>query len=217
VFFFIKITQKIWNIAHLTSYKHGIAVTILLPNEMVCIETTSIYPITEETLPTNPYCSLEDFLMRKLILTVASVCVLSMSTGCAFSSNTPVTGFLFTSAKGATGATANPVGAKSGESCSTSILGIIGIGDGSVASAAKAGGIKKVATVDSDNFAVLGIFAKNCTVVTGELEKPIKGHAENSVSLDVCACDPMYPRRQGGLHLGYESFLSHCISSVFCF
>jgi predicted nucleic acid-binding protein len=44
----------------------------------------------------------------------------------------------------------------------------VGIGDASIASAAKEGGITKISTVDSDNFSVLGIYATNCTIVTGE-------------------------------------------------
>ncbi len=91
-----------------------------------------------------------------------------LSTGCAMSMNAPVTGGAFLGAKGATAATSNPVGGKSGQSCAMSILGVIGLGDASIASAAKAGGITKVATVDSDNFSLLGLYAKNCTVVTGE-------------------------------------------------
>jgi Zn-dependent alcohol dehydrogenase len=94
--------------------------------------------------------------------------LLSLSTGCAMSNSSPVTGGLYTGAKGATGATSNPLGPKSGQSCASSILGVVGIGDASIASAAKAGGISKVAAVDSDNFSILGIYAKNCTVVTGE-------------------------------------------------
>lgn len=91
-----------------------------------------------------------------------------LATGCAMSSNAPVTGSIYLGAKGATAATSNPVGAKTGESCATSYLGVIGLGDASVASAAKAGGITKIGSVSSDNKGILGVYAKNCTVVTGE-------------------------------------------------
>jgi hypothetical protein len=94
--------------------------------------------------------------------------LLSLSTGCAMSFNSPVTGGLYTGAKGATAATSNTLGARTGQACAMSILGVVGLGDASIASAAKAGGITKVAAVDSDNFSVLGVYAKNCTVVTGE-------------------------------------------------
>ena len=91
-----------------------------------------------------------------------------LTSGCAMSMGTPVTGFLYQGAKGTIGATSNPIGGKSGESCASSILGIIGTGDASAAAAAKAGGISKISTVDNSNFAILGIYAKNCTMVTGE-------------------------------------------------
>lgn len=104
-------------------------------------------------------------MIRKLITLAA---LTTLSTGCAMSMNNPVTGTIYSGTQGATAATSNPIGAKTGESCAMSILGVVGLGDASIASAAKAGGVTKVSTVDSDNFQVLGVYAKNCTVVTGE-------------------------------------------------
>lgn len=92
----------------------------------------------------------------------------ALSTGCAMSMNNPVTGAIYQGTKGGTTATSNAIGGKTGKSCASSILGVVGIGDSSIASAAKAGGVTKVATVDSENFGILGIYATNCTVVTGE-------------------------------------------------
>jgi len=104
-------------------------------------------------------------MIRKL----SAIAILAtLSTGCAMSTNVPVSGYLYQGAKGATAATSNALGGRTGESCASSILGVVGIGDASIASAAKAGGITKIASVDSDNFGVLGIYAKNCTIVTGE-------------------------------------------------
>jgi len=105
--------------------------------------------------------------MTKYTLLVGGLLAVALS-GCAMSASAPVSGFVYQGAKGTYGASGSPVTAKTGESCASSILGIIGTGDASAASAAKAGGITKIATVDSDNFGVLGIYAKNCTVVTGE-------------------------------------------------
>jgi len=104
-------------------------------------------------------------MIRKLI-TLAALAFLS--SGCAMSMANPVTGFLYSGTQGTTAATGNPIGAKTGESCAMSILGAVGLGDASAAAAAKAGGITKISTVDSDNFVILGVYAKNCTVVTGE-------------------------------------------------
>mgnify|MGYP000846665044 CR=1 FL=1 len=98
----------------------------------------------------------------------ALVILAAFSTGCAMSMNMPVTGSIYQGTNGATAATSNTLGGKTGKSCASSILGVVGLGDASIASAAKAGGITKIAAVDSENFGVLGIYATNCTVVTGE-------------------------------------------------
>lgn len=103
--------------------------------------------------------------MNKKIAAIAMI--MGLCSGCAASANAPVTGGLYLGAKGATNATSNDVGAKTGESCATSYLGIIGLGDASIAAAAKAGGVSKISSVDSDNMAILGLYAKNCTVVSG--------------------------------------------------
>jgi hypothetical protein len=104
-------------------------------------------------------------MIRKLIALAA---LATLSTGCAMSMSNPVTGAIYQGTQGVTAVTASPIGAKTGESCAMSILGVVGLGDASSVAAAKAGGITKISTVDSDNFGILGIYAKNCTVVTGE-------------------------------------------------
>ena len=104
-------------------------------------------------------------MIRKIL--ALSLVSMSLSGCAAMSANSPVSGFAYTSAKGATAVTSNDIGAKTGTSCATSILGIVGLGDSSIASAAKAGSITKVSTVDSENTVILGVWAKNCTVVTG--------------------------------------------------
>jgi hypothetical protein len=63
---------------------------------------------------------------------------------------------------------ANIASTKTGQACSSSILGIVTTGDASVPTAAKAGGIKKIASVDNTFMQVLGVYAQYCTVVTGE-------------------------------------------------
>lgn len=62
----------------------------------------------------------------------------------------------------------NAVGMKQGESCASAVLGIIATGDASVATAAKAAGITKVASVDGQNTNILGIYSSYCVIVTGE-------------------------------------------------
>jgi hypothetical protein len=103
-------------------------------------------------------------MIRKVLLLPLSIVLTS---GCAMSANSPVTGSLYTGAKGATAATSNDVGTKTGQACAMSIVGAVALGDASIAAAAKAGGITKISSVDSDNFGILGVYAKNCTVVSG--------------------------------------------------
>lgn len=99
---------------------------------------------------------------------VALGTVVGFLSGCAMSMNTPVSGFIYTEAKGAINASANDLGSKIGTSCASSILGWVGMGDASISAAANEGKITKISSVDSDNFNVLGLYAKNCTIVRGE-------------------------------------------------
>ena len=65
-------------------------------------------------------------------------------------------------------ATDHPVGSKMGQACAMAILGLVAWGDASVVTAAKNGGISKVATVDKKLFNILGVYSTHCTVVSGE-------------------------------------------------
>lgn len=60
------------------------------------------------------------------------------------------------------------IGSKMGKACSTSILGLVSMGDSSIATAAKNGGISKVSTVDTEFETVLGVYGEYCMVVRGE-------------------------------------------------
>jgi hypothetical protein len=89
-------------------------------------------------------------------------------TGCAYPWASPLLGGVYTGVEANQAATANPVGAKRGEACAISILGLIAIGDASAATAARNANITKIGLVDSDMMGVLGLFARHCTVVHGE-------------------------------------------------
>lgn len=56
---------------------------------------------------------------------------------------------------------------RSGEACSTNILGIIATGDSSVEAAKRDGRIKNVSYADTSYLNILGIFQKGCTIVKG--------------------------------------------------
>ena len=67
----------------------------------------------------------------------------------------------------------DPIGAtaeaspKFGEACGVNILGIYAGGDMSIEKAKYQGSITKVSTVNTSVFSFFGLFAKRCTIVTG--------------------------------------------------
>lgn len=108
--------------------------------------------------------------MRTLKVLAAVIGFAFVLGGCAAGPGHVPNGFFFTSTKGP-GDTGyrKAKAAKTGQSCGSNILGVVGLGDTSIDSAKKAGGIKKVATVDFETFSVLGaMYTKVCTNVTGD-------------------------------------------------
>ena len=101
-------------------------------------------------------------LFRLLI----SCALLSTLGGCAMAA-APVSGFIYTETQYGDQATGESVGMKSGQACSTSILGAVALGDATVDAAAKAGGISKVSHVDHTSKSIIGVYAEFCTVVYG--------------------------------------------------
>ncbi|GBF49697.1 hypothetical protein LPTSP4_12130 [Leptospira ryugenii] len=63
---------------------------------------------------------------------------------------------------------ANDSTKKMGEACGYNVLGFYSFGDISTKKAMENGGIKKVSVVDRHTFAILTLFAKVCTEVSGE-------------------------------------------------
>jgi hypothetical protein len=105
--------------------------------------------------------------LNKLVLAVA-VCV--AMTGCAMASggNGAAMGTIYTAYKMGGNIGSGGAGSKTGQACATSILGVVALGDATVATAKAAGGITNVSHVDHDNFGVLGVYAKTCTIVVGD-------------------------------------------------
>ena len=60
------------------------------------------------------------------------------------------------------------VSVKKGESCAMSILGLLAIGDASIDTARRAGGIRSISSVDEQYTNVIGIYASKCTIVRGK-------------------------------------------------
>lgn len=105
--------------------------------------------------------------LNKVVLAAA----LSVSvTGCAMATggNGGVMGTIYTAYKMGGNIGSGGAGSKTGQACATSILGVVALGDATVAAAKQAGGITNVSHVDHDNFGVLGVYAKTCTVVVGD-------------------------------------------------
>ncbi|GIX42426.1 MAG: hypothetical protein KatS3mg129_2159 [Leptospiraceae bacterium] len=57
---------------------------------------------------------------------------------------------------------------KEGKSCAFSILSLVALGDASLQTAAKNGGIKNIKQVDYENLNIIGIYSRLCTVVRGD-------------------------------------------------
>jgi hypothetical protein len=61
------------------------------------------------------------------------------------------------------------VSVKKGESCAMSILGLIAVGDASIDTARRNGGIRSISSVNEHWTSILaGLYSSKCTVVTGK-------------------------------------------------
>lgn len=107
--------------------------------------------------------------MRKLIGYSSAIGLAALLSGCVgpWGPVGSVGGSIYSDTMGPVGATSNPVGSKSGEACSTGVLGFAW-GDSSIKTAAAAGGITKISHVDSHTTTVLGVYAKTITIVYGD-------------------------------------------------
>ncbi len=106
--------------------------------------------------------------MKKLLVIPVALAALTGCAGFAFSGQGTAVGGLYTDADTPFAVTQNDVGKKKGESCATSILGLVTTGDASVRSAADAAGIKNISAVDSSFMQILGLYSKYCVVVSGK-------------------------------------------------
>jgi hypothetical protein len=106
--------------------------------------------------------------MKKIVLLLALIVAAGLVMGCM--TRPPVIVDLRTGATEyeTVEVTANAVGSKTGEATSMVIMGVYGSGDDSIAAAAAAGGITKIATVDRKTFQIGWIYGIYTTIVTGE-------------------------------------------------
>ena len=103
------------------------------------------------------------------ILVVMIVTALTFLGGCIAAPVVPPIGIIYTQ-MGAPLKLTGPhqSSSKRGESSVTAILGMVSTGDGSIAAAARAGGISSVNHVDYKFRNVIGIYQKYTTVVYGD-------------------------------------------------
>lgn len=97
--------------------------------------------------------------------------VLSALTGCAgiaFQTRGAPIGFFYADTGTGLHATSNDIGKKKGEACASSILGLITTGDAGIRAAAEAGNISEISAVDTRATNILGIYARFCTIVSGD-------------------------------------------------
>lgn|SRR5690554_58393 len=104
--------------------------------------------------------------MKKLLLTaIASGAILL--TGCSAAPYQP--GMLFSSLDAPVAVGNNAVNcSKEGKASANNILGLIGIGNASIAKAKENGGITTIGSVDYNYTSILGLFSTTTTKVCGE-------------------------------------------------
>jgi hypothetical protein len=102
-------------------------------------------------------------MMRRIILCT----LLFAANGCA-SLKAPMPGLLFTHNDNGLVATANPAGNRVGEACLSSYLGLISLGDATIETARRNGGITTITSVDESTTSILFFYGKYCVTVRGK-------------------------------------------------
>ena len=101
--------------------------------------------------------------MKKIIALSSIVVASALLASCAgqFANGAIYTG----TTTGLNGTGAN--GSKTGQACTTSILGMVATGDASIAAAKADGRINSITSVDYSANNILGIYGQYCTIVKG--------------------------------------------------
>jgi hypothetical protein len=105
-------------------------------------------------------------MKRTVTLVFLSLMLLALS-GCGFIADGPF-GYMYTETETPIALGNAESSEKSGEACVKSFFGMIAVGDASIETAKKNGGISDIYTVNRSNFSVLGMYSKQCTIVRGE-------------------------------------------------
>lgn len=105
--------------------------------------------------------------MKSLLLSGLGLTTLLLS-GCASVSGPVPASIAFYSAPFGISQTANVKAEKRGEACMDNILGIVAVGDASIDTAKRNGGITKVASIEQAPLQIGSYYARYCTIVYGE-------------------------------------------------
>lgn len=105
--------------------------------------------------------------MKKKMIRIFAVAALAVGLQSCIATQAG-TGGLYTNVKQGEMVTSNIRGSKVGKSKASAYLGLIAIGDASVNTAARNGGITRISHVDSQKTSILGIVTMTTTIVYGE-------------------------------------------------
>lgn len=106
--------------------------------------------------------------MTRLRGVLAGVLAPALLAGCAVVASPVGNGAFYTQVNGPVATGPATGAAKQGRACASNVLGLVAVGDASIAAAKRSGGITSVAAVDHDSLNVLGFYSRFCTVVSGE-------------------------------------------------
>lgn len=108
--------------------------------------------------------------MRRLVVLPLLAALLGASSGCAavaWQNRGVGTGFFYADTATMVWTSGEAMGPKTGEACARSWFGVYTVGDASVATAARNGGITRVTHVDQRFENLGGVLGTYCLVVTG--------------------------------------------------
>ncbi len=93
--------------------------------------------------------------------------VAALFSSCAVGKS-PIAGFAYTDIKDGLAVTSNTGASKVGISTATGYVGVVAMGDASIESAAKNGGITRIQHVDYHTKSILGLYTTYTTIVYGQ-------------------------------------------------
>jgi hypothetical protein len=106
----------------------------------------------------------KEIIVNRSVVACAIALALLLPLGCVYSPTGP--GILYMDVKGPMGPAKGTDTGKTGRACANTFLALFAVGDASIETAKRDGGITEVTTVDHHSTNIIG-FGSFCTVVTG--------------------------------------------------